>query len=122
MGEAAGKGAGVHELSLCRSIYSIVRRAVPDRDVAAIAVDVGALRQVVPATLAYCWGIVAEGTPLDGSELHLRVIEAQIECGQCGERTPIRGQLRLACPGCAGTQVRVVSGEEFLVRSVDVKD
>jgi hydrogenase nickel incorporation protein HypA/HybF len=118
----AERGRRVHELSLCRSIYTIVRRAVPDRDVAVIVLDVGALRQVVPPTLVYCWGIVAEGTPLEGAELRVRAIPAAVECDRCGARTQFSDELRLACGTCGATEVRVVSGEEFLVRSVEVRD
>ncbi|MDR1294384.1 MAG: hydrogenase maturation nickel metallochaperone HypA [Bifidobacteriaceae bacterium] len=64
----------MHELSLCRSIYTIVRRAVPDRRVVAILLDVGALRQVVAPTLEYCWRIVTEDTALAGSDLRVRTI------------------------------------------------
>ncbi|MDR1152622.1 MAG: hydrogenase maturation nickel metallochaperone HypA [Bifidobacteriaceae bacterium] len=112
----------MHELSLCRSIYTIVRRAVPARRVVAILLDVGALRQVVPPTLECCWGIVTEGTALEGSDLRVRTIPGVLECAECGTRTEMGRQLRLACGTCESARVRVVTGEEFMVRSVDVSD
>jgi hydrogenase nickel incorporation protein HypA/HybF len=110
----------MHELSLCRAIHTIVRRAVPDRRVEAIILDVGALRQVVPPTLVHCWGVITDGTSLAGSRLEIRLIPAQVTCSLCGTTTVLAGELRLACGQCGAQAVRVIAGEEFLVRSVDV--
>jgi hydrogenase nickel incorporation protein HypA/HybF len=112
----------MHELSLCRSIYAIVRRAVPDRQVAVIDLDIGTLRQVIPATLAYCWDLVAERTALDGSKLRVREISATFGCRECAAVTELAGELRLTCADCGSTALEVRTGEEFLLRSVEVRD
>ena len=57
----------MHELSLCQSIGTIVRQHAADRQVQVVHLTVGQLRQVVPETLVYCWGIVNEGTTCEGS-------------------------------------------------------
>lgn len=112
----------MHELSLCRTIYGIVDRAAKDRTVTDIHLDVGHLRQVIPDTLTYCWGIVTEGTRLDGSRLQITPIPAVIECASCTAHTRMLGVPTMKCGECGGTNVTVISGEEFLIRSVDVKD
>jgi hydrogenase nickel incorporation protein HypA/HybF len=112
----------MHELSLCRSILGITERAAGGRPVARILLDVGQLRQVVPETLVYCWGIVTEASPLEGSELLVNSIPAVIACDDCGTTTTLRGVPMLVCGGCGSGAVAVTSGEEFLVRSIDVKD
>jgi len=112
----------VHELSLCRSIASIVERAADGRAIATIHLDVGELRQVVPATLEYCWGVVSETSPLEGSRLAITRIPGVVECTACGVHTRISGVFSLVCDGCGGTAVTVLTGEEFLVRSLDLKE
>ena len=112
----------MHELSLCRTIVGIAERAAAGRVVASIQLDVGQLRQVVPETLVYCWGVVTETTPLAGSSLVVRSIPAVIGCTECGAATTLRGVPMLVCGSCGGGTVTVNSGEEFLVRSIDVKD
>lgn len=55
----------MHELSLCQSMVGIVERA---RDGRPVRMGPGAdqeLRQVVPETLEYCWGIVTRDSALD---------------------------------------------------------
>ena len=110
----------MHELSLCRSIYAIAERAAGENRIGAVHLDVGALRQVIPQTLEYCWGIVVESTALDGSYLEINQIPAVIACESCGRETRLQGIPMMVCGTCGSGKVRVVSGEEFLLRSLDI--
>lgn len=110
----------MHELSLCRSIYSIAERAAGDKRIGAVHLDVGALRQVIPQTLEYCWGIVVEQTPLAGSFLSINQIPAVISCNACAQQTRLSGIPMMVCGSCGSGDVRVVTGEEFLLRSLDI--
>jgi hydrogenase nickel incorporation protein HypA/HybF len=110
----------VHELSLCQSIYGIAARAAGGRRVTLISLDVGQLRQVVPDTLVRCWELVCEATPLAGSTLAVNHIPAQAVCQDCGVGMSLGGVLKFVCAGCGGQALRVVAGEEFMVRSIDV--
>ncbi|MDR3070528.1 MAG: hydrogenase maturation nickel metallochaperone HypA [Propionibacteriaceae bacterium] len=110
----------MHELSLCRSIYSIAARKSAGKTVAKIGLDVGELRQVVPQTLVYCWSIVVEGTALAGCELEVTRIPAAVDCRSCGGTTRLRDIPALRCGKCSSIDVEVVSGEEFMVRYLEV--
>jgi len=111
----------MHELSLCRSIKSIVASASGDKKVAVIELDVGELRQVVPATLQYCWTMVSEGTLLEGSELAIRRIPGVIRCEDCGAETTLAGAPILRCGSCSSAAVRIQSGEEFIVTAIQLE-
>lgn len=111
----------MHELSLCRSIAGIATRASGGRTVRSIELDVGYFRQVVPETLAYCWGVVTPGTPLEGSELAINHIPVVVECHVCGASTTIGALPILVCP-CGSYDVTMVRGDEFLVRSLEVEE
>lgn len=111
----------MHELSLCRGIFGIVERARGGRRVTAVDVDVGHLRQVVPRTLEYCWGIVCEGTALEGARLRIDHIPVRLRCRDCGAHTDVAQALVLVCGDCGGARCDVVRGEEFMVRSMDVE-
>lgn len=112
----------MHELSLSRSIAAIVERAAGGRPVLEVTLDVGHLRQVVPETLEYCWGLVVGGGPLDGAALRIRRIEAVVVCRDCAASTTLGGIPMIRCDGCGSAAVDVVSGEEFLVASIEVAD
>jgi hydrogenase nickel incorporation protein HypA/HybF len=109
----------MHELALCRSISGIALRAAAGRRVRRVEIDVGALRQVVPPTLVNCWDIVRRNTPLANADLTVNFVPAVIACDECGAHTELTEPF-LVCGTCGGSRVRVLSGKEFLVRSLEV--
>jgi hydrogenase nickel incorporation protein HypA/HybF len=111
----------MHELSLCASIAQVVLDHSGGRPVRAVNLTVGALRQVVPESLAFCWPMVSRQTGLDGAVLRIEQVEGIIECGECATRSTLSDFL-LRCPVCGTGLVHVVAGEEFLVTSIEVDD
>jgi hydrogenase nickel incorporation protein HypA/HybF len=110
----------VHELAVCGSIAAIVRRNAPDRRVTRVYVRVGQLRQIVPDTLAYSWGLVVAETPLDGSELAIEQVPGRIACRDCGTDRAIGDVPLFVCDACGGYNVAVTAGEELLVVALDL--
>ncbi len=112
----------MHELSLCQSIHGIVDRAREGRPVEIVHLQVGQLRQVVPETLAYCWTLVTDASPLAGSRLEIDHVPVVLDCGDCGRRTTVADALLLSCGSCGSGTISLVSGEELLVTSIDLAD
>jgi hydrogenase nickel incorporation protein HypA/HybF len=111
----------VHELSLCESIARAVTREAGGRRVSSVRLRIGALRQVVPDTLVYCWSITSRGPVLDGSVLEIDYVPAEVECRDCGALSELT-RFNLTCRGCGGNAVTVVSGEEMMIVSIDVAE
>ena len=110
----------MHELSICGSIADIVTRRAAGRAVKVINVRVGQLRQVVPDTLVYCWELVSADTPLAGSRISIEAVPARIRCRSCDQVTDVGAVPVFACGGCGGFDAEVVSGEEFLITSLEL--
>ncbi len=110
----------MHELSLCHSIRTIVDEARSGRRLLTVHLQVGQLRQVVPQTLEYCWGLVTEGTPLGGSVLAIDHVPVVLDCTACSQTTTVTHHLVLTCGACGSGAVQLRRGEEFMVTSVDV--
>jgi hydrogenase nickel incorporation protein HypA/HybF len=112
----------MHELSLCESIHAIVEGAREGRPVESVQVRLGQLRQVVPETLASCWALVTESGPLAGSSLEIEQVPVVLDCRSCGRRTTLDAALVLRCGSCGSAEVTLVSGEEFLVVSLELAE
>jgi hydrogenase nickel incorporation protein HypA/HybF len=112
----------VHELSVCQAIADIVIRRADGRRVAVIHVRAGQLRQIVPDTLVFCWGLLTEDTPLAGAELDVEQVPARIACRACGAEALIGDLPVFACAACGSTNVEITSGEEFLITSLDLAE
>lgn len=111
----------MHELSICRSVAQVALRYAEGRSVGAVAVKVGALRQVVPTTLVRCWEIATATTPLQGAALLVEAVPAVVECRGCGARTELAEPLPL-CARCGSAEVTIVQGEELLVTSLELAE
>jgi len=110
----------VHELSLCQAIAGVVRPYTQGRRVDVVRVQVGALRQVVPESLSFCWTIAREHENMPEAELELEFVTAEVRCRGCGEQSEIASRWSVCCPRCDSADVEVVHGNEFLVTSLDV--
>lgn len=111
----------VHELSICSAIARTAQEHAGGRAVRRIRLRVGHFRQVVPGTLAYCWELQTRGGPLEGCALDVEHVPAVIRCRSCGADTTLEHPV-LVCGSCGGTDVALVSGEEFLIESIDVAE
>lgn len=110
----------MHELSLCEAIAGVVKPYADGRHVDVVRVRIGALRQVVPESLSFCWSLIRDYEDMPDAELELELITAQVRCRSCAEHSTITSQWCLLCPRCESADVEVLRGDEFLVTSLDV--
>jgi hydrogenase nickel incorporation protein HypA/HybF len=111
----------VHELSVCRAIIGIVTAHASHDAVRTVNVRVGAMRQIVPDTLTYCWSLVTESSELSGAQLCVEQVPATIRCRVCDHEYVLDAPI-MRCPSCDSTNVTLVSGDEFLVTSLELEE
>jgi hydrogenase nickel incorporation protein HypA/HybF len=117
----AGRVGRVHELSLCEAIAATVTRHAGERTASCVVMRIGHLRQVVPDSLSFCWTMLTDGTDLEGCTLEIEQVPAVIRCAGCGAETTLDVPL-MVCSSCSSDDVTLLSGEEFLVVSLDLSD
>ena len=106
----------MHELSLASAIVATVEDHADGCPVRVISLRVGALRQVVPESLAFYLEVVGRDTVCEGARVDLDLVAARVACCDADwEPPPFR------CPSCAGAGV-VVAGDEFLVESIEIEE
>jgi hydrogenase nickel incorporation protein HypA/HybF len=110
----------VHEVSLSRQLAAAVDRARHGRQVAAVHVEIGDLRQVVPDSLSYAWTFVVRGTPLEGARLEICRCPTVLSCVDCGVDVALGPEFGFACRACGSADTRLVSGEQFRLTAIDV--
>jgi hydrogenase nickel incorporation protein HypA/HybF len=110
----------VHELSLSSAIVNTVVKHADGRSVSAVHMRIGALRQVVPDTLEFYFGFVAEGTVCEGARLEQELIPARLRCEPCAREWEIDLPV-FRCPDCGGAAA-VAAGDEFEVESINVEE
>ena len=108
----------MHELALCQAICDTVTRHASGQRVERVEVRIGYFRQVVPDALHFSWDLLTDGTDLAGCALVVDHVPAVVECRACGAHTTLTMPI-LLCGSCDGSDVSLISGEEFLIASID---
>ena len=110
----------MHELSISRSVLDAALAHADGRRVLLICMAIGALRQVVPGSLAYYFEIVSRGTDCDGARLQMRLVAARLRCA-CGEEWELEDP-SFRCPRCRDGKVTVLGGDELAVDWIEVEE
>jgi hydrogenase nickel incorporation protein HypA/HybF len=111
----------LHELSIAESVIRIASRQADGRRVTKVQMKVGYLRQVVPSALTFGFGLLAEGTPVEGAELEMEQVPAEGRCHSCGVESRL-GSFPLRCEGCGGFDLEILKGEELMVESLELEE
>lgn len=111
----------MHELSLSRAVISTAVKHAEGRRVTGVSLRVGRLRQVVPQTLEFYFEFAARGTPCEGAQLEIEVVDVRLGCNACGEAWAIEIP-DFRCPACGGSDVSITAGDEFQVESIEVEE
>ncbi len=108
----------MHELSIASAVLAAAERSAAGRRVAAVRLRVGAMRQVVPSSLAFYWPIVARDSVCADARLVVDPVPARARCQGCAREWELSEPL-LRCAEC-GEMATVVAGEELEIESIDV--
>ncbi len=110
----------MHELSIASAVVATATKHADGRPVSVVSVRVGALRQVVPDSLRFSFGIVARDGLCQDARLELTEVALRLRCDRCGgEWEPSEPAFR--CADCAQSTVQVLAGEELEVDYIEVE-
>ena len=115
----------MHEMGIAMQVVEIAVAAIPPglngSRVERVNLRVGKLSAVVPDSLRFCYDVVVRDTPLAGSTLNIEEVPVTARCGDCG-RQWTADLPDFVCARCGSGAVRILSGQELEVVSLDVAD
>ena len=111
----------MHELSIADAVVQIASRHAAGRKVTRVELKVGHLRQVVPTALEFAFGLVADGTVVEGAELVMEEVPASVRCRACGAESTL-AEFPAHCAPCGSLDVEVTGGEELLVDALELEE
>lgn len=115
----------MHELAVIESIVEACSDRAGNARVLRVTLEIGTLACVAPDALRFCYGIAAEGTPLEGSELEILRIPACSRCLDCGSEVVMYemfarcacGSINIEPPrGGDGLRIKSMEIEPVLIR------
>lgn len=84
-----------------------------------IRVCIGELRGIVPDCIQIYLDMLSEGTIAEGVRLEAEFLPVKVSCRDCGQEGKITPR-HLACPHCGGLNLKILSGKEFYIKSMEV--
>ena len=114
----------MHELAICESVLRQVlalAEAHKAGRVGRICLTIGPLAGVEPQLLLNAFPLVAAGTLCEAAEVEIESSAVRVECTICGASSGAKPN-RLLCAACGNWRVALVSGDEMLLRRVELFD
>ena len=112
----------MHELAVTESILDIAQKHAIQAQAARVTdiyIVMGKLSSIVDDSIQFYWDMISLDTLCVGAKLHFNRIPAKLVCLSCGNNYTLDDGLT-PCPQCSSTQVKVISGEEFWVDSIEI--
>lgn len=112
----------MHELAVTESILDIAQKHAIQAQAARVTdiyIVMGKLSSIVDDSIQFYWDMISQDTMCVGAKLHFNRIPAKLVCLSCGNNYNLDDGLT-PCPQCSSTQVKVISGEEFWVDSIEI--
>jgi hydrogenase nickel incorporation protein HypA/HybF len=112
----------MHELAVTQSILDIAcnhAEKAKAKSVDSIFLVIGQLSSIVDDSVQFYWDIITKDTICEHSKLNFKRIPAKLLCFDCNKEYLIESEL-IPCPICNGINIKVVSGEEFFLESIDI--
>lgn len=80
----------------------------------------GEIAELNQSLIQQHWNDLSKGTPAEQAQLHFRLIQAEVQCMACfGKYHPVDGKIH--CPNCGSYGAKVLSGEEFILESIELE-
>ncbi len=113
----------MHELAVTESILAISEKHAKDSaavKVTTINLVIGKLSSIVDDSVQFYWDIVSKDSLCQGATLCFDRRPALLQCNSCSNEYQIESSLQ-PCPACGSPDIKVISGEEFYVDSIEIE-
>lgn len=114
----------MHEMSLTESVVRILEEQAVShgfKRVKTVWLEIGALSTVDPDSLAFCFDLVAKGSPVAATaKLEIVQSEGQAYCLDCEQTVTVTSRAD-SCPSCGGQLLQVTGGDEMRIKELEVE-
>jgi hydrogenase nickel incorporation protein HypA/HybF len=112
-------------MGIALQIIDIATASIPPHlagvQVTRVNLKVGKLSAVIPENLRFCFDVAVGDTPLAGARLHIEEIPVTARCNECGHHWTL-AEPAFACPACTGAAIKVLSGRELDIESIEINE
>jgi hydrogenase nickel incorporation protein HypA/HybF len=114
----------MHELAVTESILNIALKHAQQAQATRVTdlhLVIGRLASIVDDSVQFYWDIISSDTICQGAQLHFERVPATLLCLECQKEYTLDSELS-PCPVCGSAQVRVTSGDQFWLDSIEIQN
>ena len=113
----------MHEMSIITSVFSTIEKKIDRIDeinITAVRLNVGKFSNAIPSALEFAFDSIKKGTVFESAQLTINEIELKCLCIICNKEI-IMNDYKFICPHCNGYDLKIISGRELFIDSVDIE-
>jgi hydrogenase nickel incorporation protein HypA/HybF len=113
----------MHELSVTESVLEIACKHAKKAQAIAVTdiyLVIGRLSSIVDDSVKFYWDMISKDTICEKAKLHFKRLPAKLICLDCRREYELNDDLT-PCPNCGSAKVRVLSGDEFNIESIEIQ-
>lgn len=113
----------MHELAVTENLLEIALghgRKAGAKKITALHLVIGPLSSIVDESVQFYWDIVAKETMAEGAKLHFNRTQCKLFCFDCNQEFSFNRE-NFYCPYCGSIKVKIISGDEFYLESIDIE-
>ena len=105
--------------SLLRTASDYASRNAAKR-VLSLNLVIGELSGIIDDSVQFYWDMISEDSMCEHAKLNFEKMPAKFRCLDCQLEFEMDGELS-PCPACQSINIKVVSGDEFLLKSIEIE-
>jgi hydrogenase nickel incorporation protein HypA/HybF len=113
----------MHELAVTENLLNIAMRHATQAGavrVTSLQLVIGQLSSIVDDSVQFYWDMFSVGTLCEGAQLRFERRPALLKCLDCDQTYTLCNELT-DCPHCHSVRLKIMSGEEFYLDSIEVE-
>lgn len=114
----------MHEASIATHLIRALERRIEEGEIAGkvrgISLRVGRMTAVVPENLRFMFGVLSEGSELEGAKLEIEEVGIRGRCRACEAEFDIQ-DICFLCVRCGSAEIDITSGRELMIIAVEVE-
>jgi len=111
----------MHGIGISEDILKIIKKRAREEKldrIRKVKVKIGEMYMVSKEEILQTFEMVSKGSVADGAQIEVDIIPLTVKCGEC--ENVLKGkEFSLSCPGCGGTDLGILSGEDLIVEALE---
>jgi hydrogenase nickel incorporation protein HypA/HybF len=113
----------MHELAVTESLIATATEYAQKNEakkVISLNLLIGVLSGIVDDSVQFYWDIISADTICSQAKLNIERRSAKFKCQTCQTEYALNDELS-PCPNCGSVDIRAISGDEFLLQSIEIE-